>query len=93
MAALVGNQPFILVTSANHMPRAMRFFKAKLLRPISAPANHLAISSPFNTWQRVMPSSMFLSHSEHAWYETLGSLWQRLIGTDEAGGDESHPEI
>ncbi|CAI0851794.1 envelope biogenesis factor ElyC [Serratia ficaria] len=87
VAALVGAQPFILVTSANHMPRAMRFFVAKGLHPIPAPANQLAIASPLNIWDRIMPSSMFLGHSERAWYETLGSLWQRLKGAGETGAD------
>lgn len=84
VAGLVGEKPFILVTSANHLPRAMRFFEAKGLHPIPAPANQLAISSPLNIWDRVMPSSMFLGHSERAVYETLGSLWQRLKGDREA---------
>ncbi|MEB6335051.1 envelope biogenesis factor ElyC [Serratia rhizosphaerae] len=80
VAKLIGRQPFLLVTSANHLPRAMRFFEAQGLRPIPAPANQLAITSPLNIWDRVLPSAMFLSHSERAWYETLGSLWQRLKG-------------
>ncbi|TQI79941.1 uncharacterized SAM-binding protein YcdF (DUF218 family) [Serratia fonticola] len=84
VAGLVGGKPFILVTSANHLPRAMRFFEAQGLHPIPAPANQLAISSPLNIWDRVMPSSMFLGHSERAVYETLGSLWQRLKGDREA---------
>ncbi len=84
VAGLVGQKPFILVTSANHLPRAMRFFEAQGLHPIPAPANQLAISSPLNIWDRVMPSSLFLGHSERAMYETLGSLWQRLKGDREA---------
>ncbi|WP_426509515.1 envelope biogenesis factor ElyC [Serratia proteamaculans] len=87
VSKLVGQQPFILVTSANHLPRAMRFFEAKGLHPIPAPANQLAISSRLNIWDRVVPSAMFLDHSERAWYETLGSLWQRLKGSDEVSVD------
>lgn len=87
VAKLVGEQPFILVTSANHLPRAMRFFEAKGLHPIPAPANQLAIDSPLNIWARTMPSSIFLGHTERAWYETLGSLWQWLKGADRAGAE------
>ena len=87
VAKLVGEQPFILVTSANHLPRAMRFFEAKGLHPIPAPANQLAIDSPLNIWDRATPSSMFLGHTERAWYETLGSLWQWLKGADRAGAE------
>lgn len=84
VAKLVGHQPFILVTSANHLPRAMRFFAAQGLHPIPAPANQLAITSPLNIWDRVMPAAMFLGHSKRAVYETLGNLWQRLKGDHEA---------
>ncbi|MFZ1872166.1 MAG: envelope biogenesis factor ElyC, partial [Chania sp.] len=87
VAKLVGEKPFILVTSANHLPRAMRFFEAQGLHPIPAPANQLAISSPLNIWDRVMPSSIFLGHSERAVYETLGSLWQQLKGDHETVSD------
>lgn len=80
VAKLIGRQPFLLVTSSNHLPRAMRFFEAQGLQPIPAPANQLAITSPLNIWDRLLPSAMFLGHSERAWYETLGSLWQRLKG-------------
>jgi uncharacterized SAM-binding protein YcdF (DUF218 family) len=87
VAKLVGKQPFALVTSANHLPRAMRFFEAQGLHPVPAPANQLAITSPLNIWDRVMPSAMFLGHSERAAYETLGSLWQQLKGDGEASSD------
>jgi len=80
VALMIQQQPFLLVTSANHMPRAMRFFQAAGLHPIAAPANQLAITSPLNIWDRVMPSAMFFSHSERAWYETLGGVWQAIKG-------------
>lgn len=79
-AAIVGQQPFLLVTSANHLPRALRFFVAQGLHPIPAPANQMAITSPLNPWERIFPSAYYLSHSERAWYETLGSLWQWIKG-------------
>lgn len=78
VATLVGQQSFLLVTSANHLPRAMNIFTAKGLKPIAAPANQLAITTGLNPWERLLPSAMFLSHSERAWYETLGNIWQKL---------------
>lgn len=90
VAALVGRAPFLLVTSANHLPRAMRFFQAQGLSPIPVPANQLAIASPLNIWERVIPSALWLGHSERAWYESLGRIWQRITGaaaTPAAGGE------
>lgn len=79
---VIGQHPFLLVTSANHLPRAMRFFQSAGLHPVAAPANQLAISSPLNGWERAIPSPLWLSHSERAVYETLGRLWQQLKRED-----------
>ncbi|KOC92752.1 envelope biogenesis factor ElyC [Winslowiella iniecta] len=76
----IGNQPFLLVTSANHMRRAMNFFHAQGLTPIAAPANQMAIDSPLNWWEQVLPSPLYLGHSDRAWYESLGLVWQWLKG-------------
>ncbi|AUQ43784.1 envelope biogenesis factor ElyC [Yersinia ruckeri] len=76
VALLVGNKPFLLVTSANHLPRAIKFFTDNGMQPIPAPANQLAVTTPLHNWERILPSANALSHSERAWYETLGRLWQ-----------------
>lgn len=89
-AAIVGQQPFLLVTSASHLPRAMVFFQDQGLHPTPAPANQLAITSPLNPWEKIFPSAFYLSHSERAWYETLGLLWQRLKGTEALPEAASH---
>ncbi len=75
---LLGNQPFLLVTSANHMTRAITFFHQQGLYPIPAPANQLAISSPLTGWEKAIPAPIWLAHSDRAWYESLGRLWQWL---------------
>lgn len=77
---ITGNSAFLLVTSANHLPRAMAFFHHAGLAPIPAPANQMAIVSPLNGWERALPSPLWLSHSERAIYETLGQIWQHLRG-------------
>lgn len=88
---IVGQRPFLLVTSANHMPRAMAFFHHRGLSPLATPANQMAIDSPLNWWEKALPSPLWLSHSERAVYEGLGGLWQKINGkqaADNAAGGE-----
>lgn len=76
----IGDAPFLLVTSASHLPRAMIFFQQAGLHPLPAPANQLAITSPLNPWERIIPSPVWLMHSDRVGYETLGRIWQWLKG-------------
>lgn len=80
--SLIHQQPFLLVTSANHMVRAVNFFHAAGLTPIAAPANQLAVTSPLNWWERAIPSPLWLSHSDRVAYEIMGQAWQWLKGSD-----------
>lgn len=45
---IVGKQPFLLVTSANHMARAERFFLARNMQPITAPPINLPLPHHYN---------------------------------------------
>lgn len=85
VASITGDRPFLLVTSASHLPRAMIFFIQQGLHPLPAPANQLAIVSPLNFWEKAIPSAMWLSHSERAIYESLGRLWQSLTAKKASG--------
>lgn len=87
VAKVVGNQPFLLVTSASHLPRAMIFFQQQGLKPLPAPANQLAIRSPLNLWERAIPSPLWLEHSDRAIYEWLGRAWQALTSGDISSGE------
>ena len=78
----IGEHPFLLITSANHLPRAMHFFQRAGMNPLPAPANQLAITSPLNGWERALPSPTWLGHSERAVYEGLGQAWQSLNGDE-----------
>lgn len=75
---LLGLEPFILVTSASHMTRAVNFFKDEGLTPIPAPTNHLAsIKHPNYT---DFFSSHALMKSRIVFHEVLGMLWQKIKG-------------
>jgi uncharacterized SAM-binding protein YcdF (DUF218 family) len=84
----IGDKPFLLVTSASHMPRALIFFRNAGLNPLPAPANQLAIDSPLNPWERLIPSPVWLMHSDRVGYETLGRIWQWLKGDSGEPGKE-----
>lgn len=76
--AYLTDAPFILVTSASHMRRALGFFRHEGLTPTPAPTNHLAhIKNP-----RYL--SFFDEHALHKthilWYELIGLLWQKVKG-------------
>ncbi|MBD2814048.1 envelope biogenesis factor ElyC [Xenorhabdus sp. Flor] len=75
---VVKQQPFILVTSANHMKRSLKFFEQRGMHPVPGPANQLAVTTPLYGWEKYIPSSYYFSHTERAWYETLGKIWQAI---------------
>lgn len=77
-AQYLGDKPFLLVSSASHLPRAMIYFQRQGLHPFPAPANQLAISTPLNPWEHAIPAPVWLQHSDRVVYERLGRLWQRL---------------
>lgn len=88
VARRIGDAPFLLVTSASHLPRAIRFFRHQGLNPLPAPANQMAITSTLNPWERVIPSPLWLMHSERASYEMMGRIWQWLKGASGDPGDQ-----
>lgn len=72
---VLGDEPFILITSAYHMPRAMRYFKKSGLNPIPAPTDYKIKDS-----DRALsvPSGGNLVKTERALHEYIGMLWQKL---------------
>ncbi|WP_159564557.1 envelope biogenesis factor ElyC [Budvicia diplopodorum] len=78
VAQIASQKRLLLVTSANHLPRAMAIFQSQGLNPLPAPANQMATLGPLNPWEKIFPSAYYLSHSERAWYEALGSLWLKV---------------
>lgn len=77
---LVGNRPFILVTSAFHMPRAVALFKHFGMRPIPAPADYVGQRNSEQVALKILPSITALDQSTLAWHERLGMLWEHLRG-------------
>ena len=66
----LGQQNFILITSAYHMPRSIRIFEKEGLHPTPAPTD-FQHSNSFKT----TPQGSYLKKTEQAWHEYLGLLW------------------
>ncbi len=75
---LLTNESFILVTSASHMTRALKFFTNEGLHPIPAPTNHLS-SIKYLKYTNFF-SSHALMKSRIVFHETLGIMWQKIKG-------------
>lgn len=80
---LVGNERFVLVTSASHMPRSMAIFKAAGTRPIPAPTGHRVKERQGISPAMFFPFADNLKKAERAFYEYLGILWAKLRGKGE----------
>jgi uncharacterized SAM-binding protein YcdF (DUF218 family) len=76
---VIGEQPFALVTSANHLPRAMALFKKQGLNPIPAPAGFLVKTRPNQSYSFSF-SGGNLQKTESAIHEYLGIAWAKLRG-------------
>jgi uncharacterized SAM-binding protein YcdF (DUF218 family) len=75
---LVGSEPFILVTSASHMPRAMNWAQSKGLNPTPAPTDYRAHRKSWESPGDFFPDAEGLRCSERAIYEYLGWAWAKV---------------
>ena len=70
---IVGKKPFILVTSASHMSRAVSIFKKEglnfIVSPYKGQSDNRVITSP---------QGKELQKTDKAWHEYLGILWYSL---------------
>ncbi len=73
--SIVGDEAFILVTSATHMPRSMMLFKSLGLNPIPAPTNFY--KKEFSGFLKVPEIGSF-QNSQIAMHEYWGILWNKL---------------
>lgn len=69
---LLGKAQFVLVTSAYHMPRAMRLMQLAGARPIAAPTGQLTVGQTDFGWRAWLPSSASLHRTERAIHEYIG---------------------
>jgi uncharacterized SAM-binding protein YcdF (DUF218 family) len=72
IAALIGSAPFVLVTSAYHMPRAMLEMRRAGVAPVPAPTDQLVGGAEAASWRAWLPSSSGLRKTERALHEYLG---------------------
>ncbi len=77
---LVKEDPFILVTSAFHMPRAMKLFLKQGLTPIPAPAGPWKPARDFWSPNNLFPSASGLRLAELAYHEYMGLTWAWVRG-------------
>ena len=72
--SILEDNSFILVTSASHMPRAMKLFKDVRLNPIAAPTDFYGKDLPL----LIAPNISSLGLSRIAIHEYLGIIWSYL---------------
>jgi uncharacterized SAM-binding protein YcdF (DUF218 family) len=88
---IVGSNPFILVTSACHLRRAMAIAHKLGMRPVAAPACIWTLQQfppgiPWSTWtfkvvkSFACPSVARLGALQLAYHEYVGFVWYRLLG-------------
>jgi uncharacterized SAM-binding protein YcdF (DUF218 family) len=78
VAMIVGNKPFILVTSASRMSQAMALFKKVGANPLAAPAGYWSTPSQALGPEDLCPTSDGLGKAERAVHEYMGLAWGTL---------------
>jgi uncharacterized SAM-binding protein YcdF (DUF218 family) len=69
VASLLGAMPFLLVTSASHMPRAMRLMERAGAHPIPAPTGQRVSGLALAGWRSWLPTADGLRKTERALHE------------------------
>ncbi|MDF1815502.1 MAG: ElyC/SanA/YdcF family protein [Verrucomicrobiales bacterium] len=78
LKGLLAGKSFLLVTSGNHMPRAVGLFKGQGLAPTPAPTDlHYSTNSTV-TLRQLIPQGRYLLITDEAFHEHLGIGWAAL---------------
>ncbi len=77
---IVGNDRFILVTSAAHMPRSIALFRKVGLNPIAAPTDYNSYGGESLRPSSFYPSATKLRQAELTVHEYLGFAWAKMRG-------------
>jgi uncharacterized SAM-binding protein YcdF (DUF218 family) len=78
---IVGQDRFLLITSASHMPRAVALFRARGMEPIPAPTDYMSVEREGGLRPDCFfPSAGALVKAERALHEYLGLMWARVRG-------------
>ncbi|MEA3228428.1 MAG: ElyC/SanA/YdcF family protein [Campylobacterota bacterium] len=77
MKSIVSSTPFVLVTSATHMPRSIQLFRSLEMQPIPAPT--MFYKQEIKTYFE-LPDINNLRASRMAIHEYIGMLWNRIKG-------------
>jgi uncharacterized SAM-binding protein YcdF (DUF218 family) len=72
---MLKDKPFVLVTSAAHMVRAMKLFQESGMRPIAAPTDFIIKDNKQLTAKDILPTCSNLEISQRVIYEWLGDVW------------------
>jgi uncharacterized SAM-binding protein YcdF (DUF218 family) len=91
VVAALGHAPFILVTSAYHMPRAMRLMRRAGASPIPAPTGQLSHVRPGLERIGIRPGSQGLRMTEAALHEYLGLVLLAFTGPIPSVRDSKAP--
>ncbi|MEQ1794893.1 MAG: YdcF family protein [Nitrospira sp.] len=78
LSVRLGTAPFLLVTSAGHMPRAMAVFQKAGMSPLAVPTHYVTKQN----WLAIqyLPSPVHLEYSDWAVSEYAALLWYRMKG-------------
>lgn len=80
LQGLLGEERFILVTSAYHMPRAMRLFEKRGMQPMPAPTDYLLKWRQGSSAHMLIPRAARVTYASRAMHEYLGLAWAKLRG-------------
>lgn len=77
LVPILGTEPFALVTSFTHVPRATRLFRQCGANPVSCPCErYLWVATP---WYRYfLPDSTSLKNTTQAMHEYMGMVWTSI---------------
>jgi uncharacterized SAM-binding protein YcdF (DUF218 family) len=80
LARRLGAEPFLLVTSAWHMPRAMALCEKNGLHPIATPTDFMLRPEADAGWRLLVWDLGALERSTKAIHERIGLVWSKLRG-------------